>query len=234
MNTLKNISSRIVGEALAVLWGTVRWLEARPRRRCEACDEWHRPDENHPVPPDPEERRIGLLQCMNFLPDFGREILACLRDEPEFAEFVTRNIAAPDPHRASTPEGAFSRYMRRLPQGPMPLKNERPAIEKPPILKRLERRIEGEIRAFGWGLQRWWKDRPILYCTECERWDGCQHEHDSPPDPEETRRDLLLNMRFDPEFSQDVMRCLRREPEFAAYVAKNIGWPDSAGDNPAR
>jgi hypothetical protein len=104
---MKNLWWRIVGEALAVLWGIVCWLEARPIRYCEACDEWHRPDENHPAPRDPDETRRALLCWMHFDPDFGPEMLRCLRGVPEFAEFVAQNIGLPDPPRSEDPLAIF-------------------------------------------------------------------------------------------------------------------------------
>jgi hypothetical protein len=41
MNTMKNLWWRIVGEAVAVLWGIECWWKDRPIRRCPVCDEWH-------------------------------------------------------------------------------------------------------------------------------------------------------------------------------------------------
>jgi hypothetical protein len=92
MNTMKKLLWRLVGEAIAVLWGMVCWLEARPVRRCEVCDEWHRPDEKHPAQRDSDETRRALLFWMQVDPEFGPEMLRCLRDVPEFAEFVARNM----------------------------------------------------------------------------------------------------------------------------------------------
>lgn len=109
MNTLKNIWWRIVGEALAVLAGFECWWWARPARRCPVCNEWQPRDHTHPGPRDPDETRRDLLLCMHLDPDFGREMLRCLRGVPEFVEFAAKNINLPDPPRSDDPLALFRR-----------------------------------------------------------------------------------------------------------------------------
>ena len=94
---MKNLWLRLVGEALAVLWGIECWLTNRPIRRCPVCDEWQPREHTHRGPRDPDETRRDLLIGMRFDPGFGAEMLRCLRGVPEFAEFVTQNIGLPDP-----------------------------------------------------------------------------------------------------------------------------------------
>jgi hypothetical protein len=108
MNTLKNIWWRIVGEAMAILAGIECWLTARPARRCPVCDEWQPHDHTHPEH-DPDETRRALLMCMRLDPDFGPEMLRCLRGVPEFAEYVAENIGLPDPPPGDDPLAIFRR-----------------------------------------------------------------------------------------------------------------------------
>lgn len=62
-------------------------------------------------------------------------------------------------------------------------------------LKNLWWRIVGEAWAVLWGVERWWKDRPIRRCPVCDDWQPCEHIHLGERDPDETRRDLLMCMR---------------------------------------
>jgi hypothetical protein len=109
MNTLKNIWWRIVGEALAVLWGIECWLTDRPIRRCPVCNEWQPREHTHPGPRDPGEARRDLLLWMRLDPDFGPEMLRCLRGVPEFVQFVAENISLPDPPPGDDPLALFRR-----------------------------------------------------------------------------------------------------------------------------
>lgn len=110
MNTLKNIWWRIAGEAMAVLAGFECWLMSRPARRCPVCDEWQPRDHTH-AERDPDETRRDLLLCMCLDPDFGRDMLRCLRGVPEFVEFVRQNINLPDPPRGDDPLALFRRKL---------------------------------------------------------------------------------------------------------------------------
>jgi hypothetical protein len=51
--------------------------------------------------------RRDLLMCMRLDPDFGPEMLRCLRGMPEFAEFVAQNIRLPDPPPNEDPLAIF-------------------------------------------------------------------------------------------------------------------------------
>lgn len=104
---MKNLWWRIVGELWAVLWGIECWWNDRPIRRCPICDEWQPREHTHPGSRDPDETRRNLLLWMHFDPDFGREMLRCLRGVPEFAEFVAQNIGLPDPPRSEDPLAIF-------------------------------------------------------------------------------------------------------------------------------
>ena len=108
-NTMKNLWLRIVGELWAVLWGIECWWRDRPIHHCPVCNEWQPREHTHPVPRDPAETRRDLLIGMRFDPDFGAEMLRCLRDVPEFAEFVAQTINLPDPPRNEDPLAVFRR-----------------------------------------------------------------------------------------------------------------------------
>jgi hypothetical protein len=106
---MKTLWLRLVGETVAVLWGIECWLTNRPIRRCPVCDEWQPREHSHPGPRDPVETRRNLLVWMHFDPEFGAEMLRCLRDVPEFAEFVAQTISLPDPPRNEHPLAVFRR-----------------------------------------------------------------------------------------------------------------------------
>jgi hypothetical protein len=104
---MKNLLWRIVGEVLAVLWGIECWFADRPIRRCPVCNEWQPREHTHPGPRNPDETRRNLLFWMHFDPEFGPEMLRCLRSVPEFAEFVAQNIGLPDPPPNEDPLAIF-------------------------------------------------------------------------------------------------------------------------------